>query len=216
MCATVEQGAEGDTLVAQPGNVVDRAVCGHDQDRGSRRLPVLVPGHRHYPETLSAGNARIALFRCDREVVKPEVQVRRELDRQAEVEENELAAPRPFRVNAGALSLYTLAPGNRTMYLEEVRSGDEVLLVERDGKSRVANVARSKIEVRPLLLVEAKSEDGRSAIAILQNAETIRLVTDDSSIPVTELKVGDKVLAHFEKGGRHFGTLIEKETIIER
>lgn len=135
---------------------------------------------------------------------------------QAEVEENELAAPRPFRVNAGALSLYTLSSGGKTKYLEEVRSGDEVLLVERSGKTRKTNVARSKIEVRPMVLVEARSKDGKSAVAILQNAETIRLVTKDSSIPITELKTGDRILAHFEKGGRHFGTLVEKETIIER
>jgi 3-dehydroquinate synthase II len=135
---------------------------------------------------------------------------------QAEVEENELAAPRPFRVNAGALSLYTLSTGNKTKYLEEIRSGDEVLLIERDGKSRTTNVARSKIEVRPLVLVEVKSKDGQSAVAILQNAETIRLVSRKSSIPVTELKRGDMILAHFMSGGRHFGTLVEKETIIER
>jgi 3-dehydroquinate synthase II len=135
---------------------------------------------------------------------------------QAEVEENELAAPRPFRVNAGALSLYTLASGDRTKYLEEIRSGDEVLVVDRGGKTKKVNVARSKIEMRPLMLVEAESKDGGRAVAILQNAETIRLVSTESSIPVTELKTGDKILAHFEKGGRHFGTLVEKETIMER
>ena len=83
------------------------------------------------------------------------------------------------------------------------------------GKTKKANVARSKIEIRPLVLVEVESE-GRKAVAILQNAETIRLMTKKDSRPVTELKIGDNVLAHFEKGGRHFGTLVEKESIVEK
>lgn len=134
---------------------------------------------------------------------------------QAEVATNELADPRPFRVNAGALSLYTLAPDDKTRYLQEISAGDSVLLVMRSGKSRQANVARSKIEMRPLMLIEAEA-DGKKAVAILQNAETIRIVTADSSIPVTELKQGDKILVHLQEGGRHFGNLVGKETIIER
>lgn len=135
---------------------------------------------------------------------------------QAEVEENELAAPRPFRVNAGALSLYIMAPENKTKYIEEINAGDEVLIVDRNGKTKKVNVARSKIEVRPMVLVEVKTKDGKKAVAILQNAETIRLVTEEGSIPVTELKTGNTILAYFSKGGRHFGTLVEKETITEK
>ena len=134
---------------------------------------------------------------------------------QAEVEKNELAAPRPFRVNAGSVSLYVRGPGGKTKYIEELEAGASVLLVNRQGSTREAFVGRSKIEIRPLLLVEVRGKN-RIAKAIVQNAETIRLVTAQGSKPVTSLKKGDKVLAHFEQGGRHFGTLVREETIIEK
>ncbi len=134
---------------------------------------------------------------------------------QAEVEENPSVSPRPFRVNAGAVSLYVLAPNNKTRYIEEVKAGDEVLLVNKNGKIRSAFVGRSKIEIRPLTLVEAES-NGKVAKAILQTAETIRLVTTEDSKPVTELKVGDKILTYFQEGGRHFGTLVKDEYCVEK
>ncbi len=134
---------------------------------------------------------------------------------QAEVVENELADPRPFRVNAGVPSLYSLSPDDKTKYLQELSAGDSVLLVKRNGTSRSVNVARSKIEIRPLILIEAE-KDGKKAIAILQNAETIRLVTGDSSIPVTNAKIGDRILVHFQDGARHFGSRLDGEIIIER
>lgn len=134
---------------------------------------------------------------------------------QAEVEENPFVSKRPFRVNAGAVSLYTLSPGEKTVYLEEIEAGCEVMIVDRKGKTRAANVARSKIELRPLVLVEAESKK-RAAKAVLQNAETIRVVTPEGSIPVTEIKPGDKVICRFESGGRHFGTLVKEEQVIEK
>jgi len=134
---------------------------------------------------------------------------------QCECEQNSLASPRPFRVNAGALSLYALAPENRTKYLEEMRAGDPVLVISRDGSTRQSFVGRSKIELRPLLLVEAV-RDGMVAKAVLQNAETVRLVTAEGSKSVTELKAGDRILAHFERGGRHFGTHVKDEMVIEQ
>lgn len=134
---------------------------------------------------------------------------------QAEVMENPLAAPRPFRVNAGAVSLYALAPENKTKYIEEIKAGDGLLVVNRKGIARKVYVGRNKIEMRPLVLIEVEKE-GKKAKVILQNAETIRLVQKDGSKPVTELKKGDKVLALFSKGGRHFGTLVKEEMVIEK
>ena len=134
---------------------------------------------------------------------------------QAEVAKNELAAPRPFRVNAGAVSLYTMSPEGKTNYIEEIKAGNSVMLVDRDGNTESSIVGRSKIEIRPMVFVEVES-NGRKAVAILQNAETIRIVTKNGSVPVTELKKGDKILTHFEEGGRHFGTLIKDETIVEQ
>jgi 3-dehydroquinate synthase II len=134
---------------------------------------------------------------------------------QAEVHESPYVETRPFRVNAGTLSLYTLSSPTRTSYLSELKAGSEVLIVDREGKARSTNVARVKIEWRPMILVEG--EYGRNRIkTIVQNAETIRFVTEEGSKSISELKAGDKVLAHIVEGGRHFGILVKEETVIER
>jgi 3-dehydroquinate synthase II len=135
---------------------------------------------------------------------------------EAEVHENPYVQSRPFRVNAGSLSMYTLASMQNTRYLSELKAGDEVLIVNRKGKVRPASVGRIKIELRPLILVEAEV-GGKKIKTILQNAETIRLVTPKGSKPVTELKAGDEVLAHITTSeGRHFGVAVPDETVIER
>ncbi|MEJ2126454.1 MAG: 3-dehydroquinate synthase II, partial [Candidatus Bathyarchaeota archaeon] len=134
---------------------------------------------------------------------------------QAEVHESPYVETRPFRVNAGPLSLYTLTSPTRTRYLSELKSGEEALVVDRQGNLRLTNVARAKIEWRPMLLIEAEYEN-RTLKLITQNAETIRLVTPDGSKAVTDLKKGDEILARVEVGGRHFGTLVKEEAVIER
>lgn len=134
---------------------------------------------------------------------------------QAEVHESPYVETRPFRVNAGPLSLYALTSPTRTRYLSELKAGEEVLVVDREGKVRLTNVARSKIEWRPMLLIEA-DYSGKTLKLIAQNAETIRVVTPEGSKAVTDLKKGDKILARVEEGGRHFGTLVKEEAVIER
>ncbi len=135
---------------------------------------------------------------------------------EAEVHENPYVASRPFRVNAGSISMYTLGSIPNTRYLSELKAGEEVLIITRDGKVRKTNVGRTKIEFRPLILVEAEV-DGKRIKTILQNAETIRVVTPKGSTPVTELKAGDQVLVHIAaKGGRHFGVSVPDEKVIER
>jgi 3-dehydroquinate synthase II len=135
---------------------------------------------------------------------------------EAEVNENPYVQSRPFRVNAGPASHYTLTSTQSTRYLSELKAGDEVLIVSRDGKVRLTNVGRSKIEFRPLLLIEAQADDTKIK-TILQNAETIRLVTPKASKPVTELKPNDEVIVHLAaKGGRHFGISVPEETVIEK
>ncbi len=135
---------------------------------------------------------------------------------EAEVSENPYVQSRPFRVNAGPASHYTLTSLQGTRYLSELKAGDEVLIVSREGKVRITNVGRSKIEFRPLMLIEAQVDDTKIK-TILQNAETIRVVTPKASKPVTELKAGDEVLVHLAaKGGRHFGISVPEETVIEK
>jgi len=129
--------------------------------------------------------------------------------------ENPYVAARPFRVNAGAVHAYTLSPGGGTKYLADLKSGDEVLIVDFKGKGQVAYLGRNKIEKRPMMLVEAQAE-GAVISLVMQNAETIRLVNPEGQpISITSLKTGDKVLARVEKGGRHFGMKVD-ETLVER
>jgi len=129
--------------------------------------------------------------------------------------DNPYVASRPFRVNAGAVHAYTMAPGGKTKYLADLKTGDEVMLVDYEGRSQIAYLGRNKIERRPMMLIEAEA-DGRPVSLVLQNAETIRLVDPQGkAIAVTSLKPSDKVLAHTTQGGRHFGMKVE-ESLIER
>jgi 3-dehydroquinate synthase II len=134
---------------------------------------------------------------------------------EAEVHVNPHVEPRPFRVNAGPVSSYVLTPGLRTRYLSELKAGDEVLIVKRSGMARVGHIGRVKIERRPMMLVET-TVNGHPYSLIVQNAETVRLVSDGASKSVSELKTGDEVLVRVEEGGRHLGTLVADEMVIER
>jgi 3-dehydroquinate synthase II len=125
-------------------------------------------------------------------------------------------SPRPFRVNAGAVHCYTLLPDGKTKYLSEIESGVEILVVSKEGLSRHVVVGRSKIETRPLRLIKAEM-NGEQGSIILQNAETIRVVTAEGKlVSVTDLKVGTEILAHVsEYSGRHFGMEVD-EYVLER
>lgn len=133
----------------------------------------------------------------------------------AETEHNEYVASRPFRVNAGAVHAYIRLPGDTTTYLSEVVSGTQMLVVDHTGATSLATAGRVKIEVRPMLLVEARIGDKTGAV-FLQNAETIRLTAPDGTpVSVVSLKPGDKVLCRTDEAGRHFGMRI-KEDIQEK
>ena len=134
---------------------------------------------------------------------------------QAETLENPYVAPRPFRVNAGAVHCYTLVKGGGTRYLAELAAGSEVRVVSFDGSAAEAVVGRAKVERRPLLLVEAEGRLGKAGV-ILQNAETVRLMQPGGgAASVVALTPGDKVLGHLEENGRHFGSPVV-ERIKER
>ena len=129
--------------------------------------------------------------------------------------ESEYVASRPFRVNAGPVQAYVMVPGNKTRYLSELVAGDEVLIVNTKGESRTAYVGRSKIERRPLILLEAEY-NGQIIRTLLQNAETIRIVDEnDNPLSVADVKPGDKVKVFIDTNARHFGIAID-ETIIEQ
>ena len=94
-------------------------------------------------------------------------------------------------------------------------AGYEVLVSDAKGTAHTVCIGRTKIERRPLLLVEATA--GKTKVSlVLQNAETIRLVKEDgSAISVVQLAPGDKIMGCALEGGRHFGMAI-KETIREK
>jgi len=133
----------------------------------------------------------------------------------AETLENPYVAPRPFRVNAGAVHAYILLPDGKTAYLSDLSIGGQVLVTDARGTAHTAVIGRTKIERRPLLLVEAMAGKAKVSL-ILQNAETIRLVRKDgSAVSVVHLARGDTVMGCTLEGGRHFGMAIQ-ETIHEK
>ena len=133
----------------------------------------------------------------------------------AETLESGYVPARPFRVNAGAVHAYVHLPDGNTKYLSELRAGDDVLVVDSEGRARSVVVGRLKVERRPLLLIEAEAGDHRFT-TIVQNAETIRFVTPaGGAVSVGELKEGADVLLRLDEGGRHIGKRVQ-ETISER
>lgn len=110
---------------------------------------------------------------------------------------------------------YTRLPHDKTTYLGELRAGQEVLIVGADGETSVATLGRVKIEVRPMLLIEARVEyEGgtKTGAIFLQNAETIRLTGPDGTpLSVVGLKPGDTVLCRIDEAGRHFGMRVREE-----
>jgi len=136
----------------------------------------------------------------------------------AETAESPYVASRPFRVNAGAVHAYVRTPAGETKYLSEVQSGDEVQVVDTNGRTRDAIVGRAKIEKRPMFRVEAtvETDEGEDRVeTLLQNAETIKVHTREGHTAVTDLEPGDEVLLYYEDTARHFGEAVD-ESIIER
>jgi len=142
----------------------------------------------------------------------------------AEVFDTKFISSRPFRVNAGDVSAYILVPSGdsqkyRTKYLSELKGGDQVLIINKDGLTRVVTVARVKIEIRPMLRFELVSsvEDSPVMMSVIcQNAETIRLVDKNGkAVSVVTIKKGDEILVHIGPGATHYGVPLE-EKIIEK
>lgn len=119
--------------------------------------------------------------------------------------------PRPFRVNAGSVHLYTLGPTGKTLYLSELRSGMRILMVSKEGSARVVTVGRVKIERRPMVQVNAEV-NGVWGSVTLQKAETIRLVTAKGEIvDVTSLSKGEEILVWLSsKAARHMGMEVDE------
>lgn len=129
----------------------------------------------------------------------------------AETEHNEYVASRPFRINAGAVHAYVRLPGGATAYLSEVKAGTPLLIVDHKGQGSLATAGRVKVEVRPMLLIEAECS-GKTGAVFLQDAETIRLTSPEGEpLSVVSLKPGDRVLCRLDEAGRHFGMRINED-----
>ena len=129
-----------------------------------------------------------------------------------ETVESEFVPTRPFRVNAGASHSYIMMADGSTSYLSELKMGDEVLVVNSKGDSRSCVVGRVKIEKRPFILFRWKNENDNEAGVLLQQAETVRLISESRGlVSVTELVPGMKLLGWNGGAGRHVGQTISAE-----
>ncbi len=125
-----------------------------------------------------------------------------------ETVESQFVPPRPFRVNAGPVHSYIMMADGATKYLSELVAGDDVLVVSTQG-SRAVTVGRLKIEPRPLLIVRFISEGGDEGQVFLQQAETVRLISNlEKTASITHLEAGMKILGVTGEAGRHIGQKI--------
>ncbi len=126
-----------------------------------------------------------------------------------ETVESEFVPTRPFRVNAGASHSYIMMADGTTSYLSELKMGDEVMVVNSNGDSRNCVVGRVKIEKRPFILFRWKNENDNEAGVLLQQAETVRLISESRElVSVTELVPGMQLLGWNGGAGRHVGQTI--------
>ena len=129
-----------------------------------------------------------------------------------ETVESEFVPTRPFRVNAGASHSYIMMADGSTSYLSELKMGDEVLVVNGNEEARNCVVGRVKIEKRPFILFRWKNENDNEAGVLLQQAETVRLISESRGlVSVTELVPGMKLLGWNGEAGRHLGQTISAE-----
>ncbi len=122
--------------------------------------------------------------------------------------------PRSFRVNAGAAHSYVLMADGSTRYLAELGPGDTLLATTPNGRSRPVRVGRLKVERRPMIVLEAEAA-GASRTLFLQEAESVRVSTDQGRVATTEIAPGQRVQGVRLPPARHLGHAIE-ETIEER
>lgn len=213
-------GATGQTGISGAGSAAESGDAGGRRDTPDRTRPAVGPGGFLEPATVTGlddggTGDRIcvdttSLLR-DGEGLLVGSTARSFALVHAETIETEYVRARPFRINAGAIHSYLYAPGGRTQYLSEVRAGDRVLVVHPDGVHRVCVVGRAKLEKRPHTLLRWQTERGEEGSAMLQTAETIRLVRPDGTpVSVTELQEGDVILVHNETDARHFGMPVQE------
>jgi 3-amino-4-hydroxybenzoic acid synthase len=121
---------------------------------------------------------------------------------------------RPFRVNAASIHSYVFLGNGRTAYISELRVGAPLTAVHKSGRTREIYVGRSKIEIRPLILIEAEGPNQQRLNIIMQDDWHVRVFSHECKpLNVTELRPGDRVLGHFTRPGRHVGIQVDEHII---
>ena len=118
---------------------------------------------------------------------------------------------RPFRVNAGSPHAYIMMADGNTRYMAELTAGDELMAVDHEGNGRSVVLGRLKIEQRPMLKIVGKKhtkthQNANTCHVFMQQAETVRLITGDSTaVSVTALEEDQPVLGWEGHAARHVG-----------
>jgi 3-dehydroquinate synthase II len=211
----LEKGVDGIVIDHSDPNVVREMI--HSLKQGNEKIELITAKIKRI-EPLSIGD-RVCVDTCSSMMLGEGMLVGNSSQAlflvHSESVENPFVNTRPFRVNAGPVHAYIRLANGETKYLSEIKSGDQVLVVNFDGTSYPAVVGRAKVERRPLVLVEAEA-NGQILSVILQNAETIRLTAPSGkAISLVDLKEGSEVLVYREEAGRHFGVKVD-ETITEK
>ena len=121
---------------------------------------------------------------------------------------------RPFRINAGSVEAYTLMADGSTKYLSELISGDKILVVSMQGITRICTIGRLKIETRPFILLRYSDEKHNQAHVLLQQAETVRVLDKNgAACSVTELSIGDVIIAYNTNQTRHIGVSVSASSV---
>jgi 3-dehydroquinate synthase II len=109
---------------------------------------------------------------------------------------------------------YRLCPKERTLYLSELKSGDEVVVCSRgagcglDAKTEV--VGRCKVQRRSLVLNSADTREDQAVSRFPQNVDTCRvcIVSPDGVLRVCRvvgLQPGNRILLRPDENARHLG-----------
>ena len=121
---------------------------------------------------------------------------------------------RPFRINAGSVEAYTLMADGSTKYLSELISGDKIMVVSMQGITRICTIGRLKIETRPFILLRYSDEKHNQAHVLLQQAETVRVLDENGAVcSVTELSIGDVIIAYNTSQTRHIGVSVSASSV---
>ena len=122
---------------------------------------------------------------------------------------------RPFRVNAGAPHAYVMMSDGSTKYMAELNSGDCLLAVSAQGKTRHVVLGRVKIEQRPLVKITGQNiidlqQNANTSHIFMQQAETVRLISEHlHAVAVTELQTGQLILGWEGHEARHVGVPVQ-------